>query len=143
MADGAKDIQKKEAAAPESGERTRAGRIYTPQVDIIERKNDIVVMADMPGVDEKSVDITLEKNILTIYGKVDFEAPKDCRLALSEYGIGDYQRIFTLSDEVDKEKIHASVKNGVLKLVMPKAESAKTRKIPIAAEGVGGTVRLN
>ncbi len=143
MADGAKDTQKKEAEAPESGERTRAGRVYTPQVDIVERKENILVIADMPGVDEKSIDITLEKNILTIYGKVDFEAPKDYRLALSEYGIGDYQRVFTLSDEVDRERIQASVKNGVLKLVMPKAESAKTRKIPIAAEGVGGTVRLN
>lgn len=143
MADVAKDIQKKAADAPESGERTRACRIYTPQVDIIERKEDIVVIADMPGVDDKSVDITLEKNVLTIYGKVDLDAPKDYRLALSEYGIGDFQRVFTLSDEVDRDKIQASVKNGVLKLVMPKAESAKTRKIPIATEGVGGTVRLN
>lgn len=142
MYDGTKDIQKKEAEAY-GGERTRACRLYTPQVDIIERKEDILIIADMPGVDEKSVDITLEKNVLTIYGRVDFETPKDYRLALSEYGIGDYQRVFTLSDEVDRDKIQASVKNGVLKLVMPKAESAKTRKIPITAEGVGGAVSLN
>lgn len=143
MAETDKEIQKKEVETPETGERTRACRIYSPQVDIIERHEDIVVIADMPGVDEKSVDITLEKNVLTIYGRVDFEAPKDHRPALSEYGIGDYHRVFTLSDEVDRDKIQATVKNGVLKLVMPKAEAAKTRKIPIKAEGIGGIMNLN
>jgi HSP20 family molecular chaperone IbpA len=133
MAETAGEIQKNEAEAPESGERTRACRIYSPQVDIIERKDDIIVMADMPGVDEKSVDVTLEKNVLTIYGKVDAEIPADHRLTLSEYGIGDYQRVFTLSDEVDRDKIQATVKNGVLKLVMPKAEPARTRKIQVQA----------
>ena len=133
MAETAGEIQKKEAGVPESGERTRAGRIYSPQVDIIERKDDIIVMADMPGVDEKSVDITLEKNVLTIYGKVDTDIPKDHTLSVSEYGIGDYQRAFTLSDEVDRDRIQATVKNGVLKLIMPKAEAVKTRKIQVQA----------
>jgi HSP20 family molecular chaperone IbpA len=112
-------------------------------VDIIERKDDIVVIADMAGVDEKSVDITLEKNILTIYGRVDPYTPENHRLFLSEYGIGDYQRVFTLSDEIDRDKIQATVKNGVLRLVMPKAELAKTRKIPIRAEGIGGVLNLS
>ena len=143
MTDKAGEMQKKEADAPETGERTRACRIYSPQVDIIERQEEIVVIADMPGVDEKSIDITLEKNVLTIYGRVEFEAPKDHRPVLSEYGIGDYQRVFTLSDEVDRDKIQATVKNGVLRLVMPKAASAKTRKIPIKAEGIGGLMNLN
>ena len=131
MAETAGEIQKKEAGVPETGERTRASRIYSPQVDIIERKEDIIVMADMPGVDEKSVDITLEKNVLTIYGKVEADIPKDHTLSVSEYGIGDYQRVFTLSDEVDSDNIQATVKNGVLKLIMPKAEAAKTRKITV------------
>lgn len=142
MTEAAKEMQKKEAETPETGEHTRAHRIYTPQVDIIERKDEIVVIADMPGVDEKSVDITLEKNVLTIYGKVEADIPKDQKLILSEYGIGDYQRVFTLSEEIDRDKIKASVKNGVLRLVMPKAESVKTRKIPITAEGVGGVLNL-
>jgi HSP20 family protein len=143
MTDKAGEMQKKEADTPETGERTRACRIYSPQVDIIERQEEIVVIADMPGVDEKSIDITLEKNVLTIYGRVEFEAPKDHRPVLSEYGIGDYQRVFTLSDEVDRDKIQATVKSGVLRLVMPKAESVKTRKIPIKAEGIGGLLNLN
>ena len=142
MTDLATEMKKKEADAPESGERTRACRIYAPQVDIIERKDDIVVIADMPGADETSTDITLEKNVLTIYGRVDTNEIKDHRLSLSEYGVGDYQRVFTLSDEVDRDKIQATVKNGVLMLVMPKAPAAKTRKIPIQAEGVGGVMKL-
>ncbi|HBH62545.1 MAG TPA: heat-shock protein Hsp20 [Nitrospiraceae bacterium] len=143
MAETGRELHKKEAETPETGERTRATRIYSPQVDIIERQEDIVVIADMPGVDEKSIDITLEKNVLTISGKVDAVIPKAHRLQLSEYGIGDYQRVFTLSEEIDRDKIHATVKNGVLKLVMPRAETAKTKKIPIQAEGLGGLMNLD
>ena len=60
MAEKASEIQKKEAGQPDRVERTRAGRIYNPDVDIIERKDHILVLADMPGIDEKSIDITLE-----------------------------------------------------------------------------------
>jgi HSP20 family molecular chaperone IbpA len=88
----------------------------------------------MPGVDEKSVDITLEKDLLTICGHVTEETPENHRLVISEYGTGDYQRTFTLSNEIDREKIQASVKDGVLKLLLPKAETARTRKIPVMAE---------
>lgn len=134
MSESAANIQKKEAAVPEKGERTRERRVYSPQVDIIERKSEIVVVADMSGVDEKSVDITLEKNVLTIYGAVEAEMPENQRLSVLEYGIGDYQRSFALSDEVDKDKIQASVKNGVLRLVMPKKEAVKAKKIQVTAQ---------
>jgi len=134
MPDATKEVQKKEADAPEKGELTRASRVYAPSVDIIERKDDIIVTADMPGVDEKSVDIMLEKNVLTIYGKVEAVIPEKHNLYISEYGIGDYQRAFTLTDEVDREKIQASVKNGVLRVVLPKAEAIKTKKITVKAE---------
>ncbi|HWR71906.1 MAG TPA: Hsp20/alpha crystallin family protein [Nitrospirota bacterium] len=134
MGETVKEIQKKEAATPEGVERTRPRKVYTPAVDILERKDDIVVTADMPGVDEKSVDITLEKNVLTIYGMVEPQFPEGQRLALSEYGVGDYQRAFTLSEEVDRDRINASVKNGVLRLVLPKAAAVKARKIEVQAE---------
>jgi HSP20 family molecular chaperone IbpA len=134
MADVAKEVQKKEAESPEKGELTRSRKIYTPAVDIIERKDDIVVIADMPGVDDKAVDITLEKNVLTIYGRVDADIPEKHTLYMSEYGVGDYQRVFTLTDEVDREKIQATVKNGVLKILLPKAEVVKTKKISVKAE---------
>jgi HSP20 family protein len=133
MADVTKELQKKEAGSPEKGELTRQRRIYNPDVDIIERKEDIVVIADMPGVDDKSLDITLDKNVLTIYGKVEADIPEKHTLYISEYGIGDYQRVFTLADEVDREKIQATVKNGTLRILLPKSEAVKTRKIAVTA----------
>jgi len=134
MPEVTQEVQKKESVTPEGGELTRARRVYTPAVDIIERKDDIVVIADMPGVDENSIDITLEKNLLTIYGRVEAEIPENHRLYMSEYGVGDYQRVFTLTDEVDRDRIQASVKHGVLKLILPKAEAVKTKKIAVKAE---------
>lgn len=134
MAETTKEIAKKETKAPERAERTRAARVFSPQVDILERKNDIVVTADMPGVDEKSVDINLEKNVLTIYGAVEQDTPGGYRPFYTEYGTGDYERVFTLSDEIDRERIQATVKNGVLKVVLPKAEGARSRKITVRAE---------
>jgi len=133
MADAAKETLKKEVASQEKGELTRQRRVFTPDVDIIERKEDIVVIADMPGVDEKSTDITLDKNVLTIYGRVEAVVPDKHTLYISEYGIGDYQRVFTLTDEVDREKIQATVNNGVLRIVLPKAEAVRTRKIAVTA----------
>jgi len=129
-----KEVLKKEAVTPAGIERIRSTKVYTPAVDIMERQNDIVIIADMPGVDEQSVDITLDNNVLTIYGTVEPEIPEHHRLAFAEYGVGDYQRVFTLTDEIDRDKIQASVKNGVLKLILPKAEKAKTRKIAVNAE---------
>lgn len=135
MDNAKKDIQKQEAATPEKGEHTRARRVYTPAVDIIERKDDIVVIADMPGANETSVDITLEKNELSIYGKIEPEVPEKHALHLAEYGVGDYKRVFSLTEEVDRDKIQATVKNGVLRIILPKAEAVKTRKIAVRSEG--------
>lgn len=131
MADKTKEIQKKEAGQPDRAERTRAGRVYNPDVDIIERKDHITVVADMAGVDEKSVEITLEKNVLSIYGKVEAQIPEKMRLTYAEYGVGDFQRIFTVSGEIDRDRIEATVKNGVLKLILPKSDAEKTRKIAV------------
>lgn len=129
-----KEIEKKEAQLREGVERTRSRRVYIPSVDIIEREEVIVLVADMPGVDDKSLDIILENDTLTIDGKVEQTIPEGHRLKVSEYGIGDYHRVFTLSDEIDKGKINATVRHGVLRLTMPKSEAVKTRKIPVRAE---------
>lgn len=134
MADSTKEVKKKDAETPQGIEYTRAKRLYTPDVDIVERKDDIVVTADMPGVDENSVDVTLEKNVLTIYGKVEADIPRNHKLYVSEYGIGDYQRVFNINEEVDRDKIEASMKDGVLKITLPKAEALKTKKIEVKAE---------
>ena len=129
MAEG-KELQEKEQAQVE---RTRSTTVYTPDVDILEKEDGIIVFADMPGADEKSVDITLEKDVLSIYARVEPEVPEKHQLLHAEYGMGDYQRSFTISNEIDRDRIEARVKNGVLRLVLPKAPAAKTRKIAIQA----------
>ena len=130
MSDGTKEVQEKERAQVE---RTRSMNVYTPDVDILEKSDAIIVLADIPGVGESNVDITLEKDVLSIYAKVEPEVPEKHQLLLAEYGVGDYQRSFTLSNEIDREKIEAMVKNGVLRLVLPKAKAAQTRKITVQA----------
>jgi HSP20 family protein len=133
MANETMELEKQEVEAPEGVERTGMRRIFVPRVDIFEHDGDVTLLADMPGVNSDSVDITLEKNILTIRGMVNFERPEGYDLAYAEYAVGDYERTFALSDEVDRDKIDATVKNGVLRLLLPKAEAAKARKIAVKA----------
>ena len=126
-----KDLQKTENATV--AERIRNVKTFVPRVDIYETKDALFLIADMPGVDEKSVDVELEKNILTIIGRVNIDETKDKSIVYSEYEIGDYERTFTLSGEIDREKIYATVKNGVLRLELPKTEKVKPKKIAIKA----------
>ncbi|HIJ59515.1 MAG TPA: Hsp20/alpha crystallin family protein [Nitrospirae bacterium] len=128
------ELSKKEVETPEGVERTRDEKVFLPAVDIIETKNDIVIISDIPGCDENSVDITLEKNILTIHCKIYKNNISDKRFVLNEYEVGDYQRVFTLSNEVDRDKIQAKVKDGVLKVILPKLEQVKSRKINVTSE---------
>lgn len=127
------DLKKQPAQASVETERTRTGKVFSPKTDIYESGEAIVLLADMPGVDEKTVDIILEKNTLTITGTV---VPPDFTgysLAYAEYDVGDYQRAFTISNEIDRDKIEAIVKNGVLQVILHKAEQSKARKIAISA----------
>jgi HSP20 family protein len=126
---------KREAEPAEKAERTKQRVVYVPSVDILERENEIMILADIPGADEKSVNVTLEKNILSFTAKADISIPERHKLMLSEYGLGDYERSFSLSSVVDRDKIRASVKNGVMKIVLPKAETARQRTIEVRAEG--------
>ena len=127
------DVVKQEVVAEDGVERTRSQRVYIPRTGIYEVDDAILVVANMPGVDESSVDITLEKNLLTIKGYVDAVVPEGYTLAYAEYEVGDYERSFTLSDEIDREHIEAEVKDGVLHLRLPKAEPVMARKIAVKA----------
>lgn len=133
MVDVKKDIAKHESTMPEGVEHTRERKLYAPIVDIYEKGDNIMLIADLPGVDEKSVDISLENNILSVRGYVSPVEFSGYKLAYAEYGDGDYHRTFTLSNEINRDKIDAVVKNGVLTLTLPKAETAKTRKIAVTA----------
>jgi HSP20 family protein len=120
-----------EVVAKEDMERTRERQCFIPKADIYESENDIVVVADIPGASQDSVDITLDKNVLTIDAFVDPDIPEGYSLAWGEYEVGDYQRSFRLSSEIDRDKIEATVANGELRLRLPKAEEAKAKKIPV------------
>ncbi len=133
MSKETKEVQKQSAQTPVETERTRNSKVYVPKVDIYETKEAIILVADMPGVDEKSVDVVLDKNTLTISGTAEPLSFTDYSIGYAEYDTGDYQRAFTISDEVDKDKIEATVKNGVLRLTLYKAEKVKARKIAIKA----------
>jgi len=125
------DAEKQEITNMGDAERTRARKAYIPRADIYETDDNIVVVADMPGIDENSVDIMLEKNVLTINGYVDPVIPEAYNLAFAEYEEGDYQRSFTLSNQIDQDNIEATVKSGVLRLCLPKAGPAKARRISV------------
>lgn len=125
------DVEKQEVEVAEGTERTRPGRAYVPRTDIYETEDALTLLADMPGVDESSLDITLEKNVLSIKGFVEMKNPDNYGLAYAEYEVGDYERSFTLSDGIDQENISATVKNGVLTITLPKAGPAKARKISV------------
>jgi HSP20 family protein len=133
MSDRALEAQKQELTPTDETERTRDRQCFVPRADIYETEDEIIVLADFPGVDENSVDITLEKNVLTINGYVDEKQPEGYSLALAEYEVGDYTRSFRLSNEIDREGIEAMVKDGVLRLRLQKAGPAKARKISVKA----------
>jgi HSP20 family protein len=117
----------------ESGaERTRARLAFVPRTDIYETSENIFLVSDMPGVGEDSVDITLEKNVLTINGYVEDEQLEGYSQTYTEYRVGDYQRSFTLSNAIDQDSIEATVRDGVLRLTLPKLVPT-TKKIAVKA----------
>lgn len=134
MAEETKELQMEQAEKQElvqgEAERTRQRLVFVPRVDIYELNDAMVIVADMPGVTPESVDITLERDVLTINGYVEPKYPEGYSLAWAEYRIGDYQRSFTLPQEIDQDRIEATVKDGVLRLRLPKA-TPTTRKITI------------
>lgn len=126
-------VEKQESVPVNGTERTKNRAVYVPLVDIFEVDDALVLVADMPGVDEQGLDLTLEKNVLTIKGTISEEPPAGVPQVYTEYGVGDYERTFTIPNEVDREAIQATVRQGVLKLTMPKCKQSQTRKIAVVA----------
>ncbi len=122
--------EKKEA---QGAEFTRAGRTFLPDVDICETPDCLRLWADMPGVDEQSIEVRLENNLLTVAGQVSIKDYEDLTPVYTEYRIGNYARQFTVSSGIDVERIKASITNGVLEVELPKTAQAKPRRIEVAA----------
>jgi HSP20 family molecular chaperone IbpA len=124
-------VQKKEAKELETAERTRWGKVFAPPIDIIETKNELRMYVDMPGVQKDSINIMIDKGVLTISGNLADQPFEDKQLIYQEYEIGDYQRSFTLTDTINQDKIEANYKHGVLEMILPKAEQAKPKTITV------------
>ena len=123
--------EKQELAQP--AEQTRPGVIFTPNVDIFETDNEITLLADMPGVTPDHLTIDLRDNTLTLEGDIaPVETGKEEQI-YAEYATGRYYRQFTLSEVIDQNKIDAELKDGVLRLALPKVAKATPRKITVKA----------
>lgn len=111
-----------------------ANRIeLTPAVDIFEKDDALVVVADMPGVDEKHLDVTLENDVLTITGHAAAQDPAGLDPLYREFEAADYRRSFTIATEFDREKITATIRHGVLRITLPRSAATKARKIAVQA----------
>lgn len=108
-------------------------KVFRPHTDIYEDGENFYIEVDMPGVDEQSLDLTIEKNVLTVCGTVKAEEFPGHRQVLREHEADGYRRTFTLPDETDREHIQATIKNGVLYMLVPKAAPATARKIEVTA----------
>jgi HSP20 family molecular chaperone IbpA len=122
---------KEKAEVTSTAEQTRPGLVFTPAVDIFETDKEITLMADIPGVTSKALNIDLHENILTLDGDVNSPEAADEVDIMREYRTGKYYRQFTLSQVIDQGKIDAVLKEGVLRLRLPKVQTAAPRKIAV------------
>jgi HSP20 family protein len=112
-------------------ESTIPARTFLPTTDIFETEQALTILMEMPGVDKSKVDVNVEDGVLTIQGQIDFTKYEGMQPVYTEYNIGNYRRGFSLSNKIDQSKIRAEMADGVLKLVLPKAEDAKPRRISV------------
>ncbi|MEW6252307.1 MAG: Hsp20/alpha crystallin family protein [Planctomycetota bacterium] len=126
MADAQKTVSRTERP-----EQTRSGPVYIPRVDIVEKPDELVLFADVPGVRPEDVEIDYDRGELRIRARVEPRQDPNTSYELCEYGVGDFARTFEVGEGIDANRISAEVHDGVLMLHLPKAESARTRRITV------------
>jgi HSP20 family molecular chaperone IbpA len=126
------ELTPREKQELQTNEQTRPGRTYLPDVDIYETPESLWLWADMPGVDESSLEVGVADGVLSIEGRVALQEYDNLNPVYTEYNVGNYSRRFSLSNEIDVDKIKAQITNGVLSLELPKAERAKPRRIAVS-----------
>lgn len=104
---------------------------YQPNVDIFEQDDEIVLLADLPGVSPETIELDFEDGELSIKAHVESRQDADTKFLVREYGTGDYRRKFRVSEVVDAEQIKASYTDGVLAVHLPKTQAAKPRRVAI------------
>jgi HSP20 family molecular chaperone IbpA len=117
-----------------TAEAVQNDAILLPPVDVIEDAAGITLYADLPGVAKDKLHLQVEADTLTIEGEMDLEIPAGMDSTHVEVGVPRYRRVFTLSKELDSERVAAEFANGVLTLRIPKAAHAQRRKIEIRVE---------
>ena len=105
--------------------------IFTPPIDIFESDEGLVLHADLPGVSLETLELQVQDNKLTLFGRVQDCVPEDAQQIHREYQDGDFLRSFILSGEIDHDRISATLNNGVLKVVLPKLPRAEPRRIQV------------
>ncbi len=113
-------------------ERTEAGKFFSPYTDIHETERAVVVSMEIPGEDKNSIDIRLDKGVLTVKGAIDGSKYESLRPIYSEYNVGNFVRTFTVSPKIDSAAISASVADGVLTIELPKAAVAVAKRISVS-----------
>jgi len=114
-----------QAAPPESAV------VFTPRADILETPEEMLVLLDVPGVKADGVDIRFERGELVVHARCPQKPQSDHGWLATEYAVGDYYRAFVVGQEIDVARISAELKNGVLALHLPRADSAKARRISV------------
>jgi HSP20 family protein len=113
-------------------EGTTPGRVFVPVTDIFETPEALTVVLEMPGVDRDSIEASVENDVVTIEGRIDFTKYEGMLPVYTEYNVGHFARSFEISNKIDQSKIGALMKDGVVTIVLPKSEQAKPRKIQVS-----------
>lgn len=119
-----------QAQAPK-GRTSYSDAALNPPVDVVEDAGGITVFADLPGVSRDKLDLQIEADTLTIEAETALKVPEGLQSSHTEVGLARFRRVFTLSKELDTEKVSAQLANGVLTLRIPKSERAKPRRIEV------------
>jgi HSP20 family molecular chaperone IbpA len=114
-------------------ESTRPGAVFRPDIDILEDRDGYVVYADLPGVDDKSIDVRLDRGTLTLDARLATLPEAGWNPIHAEYRIGSYHREFRISEDIDTSGVSAKMHNGVLELVLPKSANRRPRAIQVQA----------
>ena len=108
--------------------------VFTPPIDIFETDDGLMLRADLPGVSLESLELQIQDNRLTLFGRVETVLPEDAVPLHREFEVGDFLRSFILSDEVDYDRITARLSRGVLEVELPRAEQPEPRRIQVNAD---------
>lgn len=122
----------RESYGPEGRDESLSTSQFAPPVDVYEDEHNVVLKVEVPGIDEKDIDVRVENNVLTVHGerKVDKEE-KEENFRRIERQYGSFTRTFTLPSTVDAERIQADYDKGILKIVLPKKAEAKPKSIKV------------